>query len=551
MDSSDGSGDFKFQMEERDHPLLNFVVLRVLFDHACFKEFKNFRRVCKSWWEVSLRRWRQNSTIIFRLLNIEHNSAQQFMMFWEQSRLLPDQSNLDLYPFKKYSLRYCSIDLENKWQSQFWNVFGNTMSHLEMRYCRFKSVTEFRRILFGVVSKLEVFHYNLNFKTPGLVQRIPWDGELMPGGINQNLREFRYTFNCYMELVVSLEEFFCHMPKIKSLVLNLTSRPPYFYPRLELLEILNAIQSAQAHGIHIQLQNLNLFEMGIFRSQRIQGHYNSLKQLNFPLTSLSIFSIEDFRDDSIILQTIIQLYSHTLRKLFLADFSLGINRAYPRSPFAVKFDALQDLGIVGYMVGTNLEFLEFTPKLKRLMIVDGIFEISIMLREDTSFLPFEHEMQSLKKWHWPTVQETEDVIFNTNFATLKPSPSLEEFVYLGKSHICTPLQVDNLTKLMPNLKTVLLGMTTSGFEIACEQWSNLQVLIIAPWAVEVEKSGFKKIMAELKYLRYFAMGRGRGKDWEPEWELNNESIENGLLKSQHLEKMRIICCDKVIRIIDI
>ncbi|CAL8130793.1 unnamed protein product [Orchesella dallaii] len=550
MASSNGSGDFSSKMEEPEHPLLNFVVLRVLFDHASFEEFNNYRSVCKTWWDVSLRRWRKDSTVTFRDGPVELlTSVEKFMIFWKVSQLLPDQSYLDKYPFKKYCLRGWNIDMENDATFLFWKKLGATMSHLEMRGCKFDSLQDFRTILFGSVPKLEVLHYNLTVcSIPAVNQRsLGWNGELIARGINENLREFKYTIDKTLptELAVSLEEFFCHMPNMKALVFNPVGDNYEAHRPWDLNTLLEAIQSIRAsHNIRIQLQSLNLVEQRNF--WLLQHHYNLLRTLRFPLTSLSLVHEGESTTQQVLFQQIIGLHCQTLRKIYLVrvDYTRDV---FEHSPFKEQFDSLQELIIFGGCPSRSLEFLEFTPKLRRLLVVDNIYSDRELLDDAAPYLSInKEEIQNLRNKGRLHYDMREDLIGNTNFANLKTCPCLEEFVYKQGGLSCTPLQVRNLTKLMPNLKVVQIGLSSPGFKIACEGWKNLEVLLVGPWRIEVEHCGFSENITKLKHLRYFAMAWGIFWNCDDGYELCEQSIVEGLLKCQRLEKIWVVCSEKVI-----
>ncbi|ODM89212.1 Zinc finger and BTB domain-containing protein 24 [Orchesella cincta] len=451
------------------NPLLQSVVLDTLFRVADTEDLKTLRRVSKLWYRESLPRWRKD----YRLILDEGRRALP-----RSSEMEGDPFLLTPYPFRKLRLCGWRVDLLNEGQSTFFSKFGPLIQDLVISNSVFESKRAFIDVAFGFTPNLKVLalennnyledqtekvnpvvplpQRNLKEMTLKLVEmdRVSYrattrgreDGSL----VNSNLPR------------ASWAEMLPLLPNLKKATLENVMAKRLRFPLHDVQSFLEAVgELRQTNGVPAleSLDILNALGPASLEFPSVIAH--QLSELRLPLTSLSIDC--GVLTNAYVLKKILEIHSSTLRdlKVFRAPYT----RPYHGTPFRVRMEKLEKLTLVG-PVCSSLNFLKYMPNLKCVRTIDP--ELQPLSK------PFVGSRQPL-----PPIS----LVGNTNFDYLEDIkiPSLVEF--LDGDAFCSQFEVNRLAEVMPNLRTLRLGLDNAGLKAVLENWQNLKTLYIEPYEV--------------------------------------------------------------------
>ncbi|CAL8105399.1 unnamed protein product [Orchesella dallaii] len=500
--------DSNQQLDNKQNPMLNYVILKNVFDLVPFKleEFKNFRLVSHVWNECAVPVVRKNAW-----LNLNANAETHFHNDGRVLRHIPlldsisyclqKSQELSLFlngtlRFKKYliSKELLMIMPERHWIN-FWGKFGPLMTHLDISDA-FIDAKDFREILFELTPNLKVLIFKRNYLSQTAISSIAsnvlvWDERYRPqeSSINKNLTHLTImNVNIeYTGLPFSWIDIICHFPNLKYLKLSLWSIPDGLLALRSFEEFLQAVilvrQNCGQHHL-VQLQHLDIMEIPenkLFTClpRRI---LDLLRQLAFPLSSLGLdIGGEHNRVDRLALKNTLELYSTSLQ-------NLTVYRGFCFKPFLrfhFQLPHLTQLKLIGY-IPKNLYFLKELPMLKTFVLLDEFSSVGVLnMKTDWSAtfraMKFKAKIRSNPFYDYNNLFPRNTIFSFPNFRG-RILPNLETLV-VGTQFV-DGKQMKNLAKLAPNMKTLQLGMGNSGFRIVCKYWSQLEHMHVVPMDVD-------------------------------------------------------------------
>ncbi|ODM98766.1 hypothetical protein Ocin01_07913 [Orchesella cincta] len=582
-------------LEPERNPLLNSVVLQVFFEHAPVDILKNCREVCKEWWKLSLGRFRETHKIVMKKKRIDK--------YVEWVDLPNDPYGFEKHPFSKYKVEKDTHRPGFKRGvvtiQEFWTKFGGRMKQLEIKREWFDGSETFRRILFELTPNLEVLSLCENGYEHCLDDEIHNEfffnlGNVLP---RPNLKSLKVTLlDGHSETglagpvggreardAISLEEYLplswmrvlAHFPFLKELLLEQVDLDPlevnYDSPEYEELNIILFMirhLKVDRPATHFVLERLNI--LNAQKEALYEFPWNTLlklERLGFPLTSL-VFDVGVITDEQLF-QDLLQLYAATLRNLTIARAPLA--PPFTTFPFEVSLEFMSELRLYG-PIAPNMLFLKYTPNLKllHLMKFDAAKKpYGIASRKVSEASDSENEERARDTndddeensgydgdGEESDTQEVEQTpvpfnclhhhLTNTNLAEFGQIllPKLEEFVTDDEG--CTTEQLGALTRVMPNLKRLGIGVKTEAFRVICENWTNLAWL-----EIRIEKTnlldaailglsfGMSKqpvfCLPHLQYLRHLKIDMIH----------TDAAIYNGIFKLPHLTSLEGNCAFSV------
>ncbi|ODM88935.1 hypothetical protein Ocin01_17747 [Orchesella cincta] len=487
----------------RPNPMMNCLVLQTLFEHSSITELKTYRQVCRLWWEESLAQWRRE---VWVKLGDDEYMARGLEDYPDEilGNSSADPLQFGKHPYRKYKLSKLKLGLVGDRQLEFWRKCGPKITHLKISKSCFHSVRQFEALLNQFVPNLEFLHLKKNMA--------PMDG--LPED-ESNLMDAppQLKSKVFKELHLETQLFFINhprlsvdwfwllgqFPRIKSVSIAnydfVYSHRSYF-PVVELDQILNAMITIKAEqGISWKLEKLDLLFMGGIQRPVFQNiHADLFRQLQLPLTTLCLHIGPATTKKS--LKTLLESCAFTLRKLVVY-----------RDDFTVNLEEDDELtmdfpyGDIGNSLGEDAAGSHFSG-------FQTFLQLSNMLAEQ---------------------EDNREGHFRGNFRSVvedTTSPPGE----------CT------LTRLMPNLKTLMIGLENDGFRVVCAGWKQLEVLIIQPY--EVNQTGLTGSIPLIKHrlpnlsdltgLRYFGMGFETSSS---KMALTDESVLDAIFPLKNLQRI--------------
>ncbi|CAL8135927.1 unnamed protein product [Orchesella dallaii] len=552
------------------NPMMIDVILKHFFKVIPYNpiQFKTFRLVCRKWRDLSLPRLREDALLKLDE-RIERDSSGSLV---KGERLQLDSIFQWLYTllgdnlyFRRFLMEHFSDFSWNIIRTKFWLDFGPEITHLEISHSKIK-YDHLHRILFEKTPNLKVLSLKrnrfLNFPVPNVndCNEWEWKKEFKPlaSRINNNMKELMIDIiECDThDFPVSWMEIICHFPKIK--ILKLQFHKYHFYSHFHPFKsFLRALIAARRHcGLDylVDLEHLDI--------NHVVKHYDSfwgtaitaelpsdmvalLGQLVFPLKTLA-FDVRKTETDRLNFTTLLERYSQTLQHLtvfcYLPFSSCPFQETFP---FGVELSQLTELVLIG-LIFKNLDFLGHVPQLKKLVIMQdagvgiGIRHMRKEWTEEDSIYKYpsisKEDMLSLP----PPAMISESNFSGPGLSGLLMT-HLKTFV-VGREY-CSKEQVMALSKLMPNLTTLQLGMGNGGFQILSTEWKNLEHLHIDPMDVDDEgllgmENGEKfraPNLTDLKRLKTFSVGPTSSNRGGSRAELTRGAIMYGVLRLQDLE----------------
>ncbi|CAL8135831.1 unnamed protein product [Orchesella dallaii] len=542
------------------NPMLNTVVLTNLFRLIPFnlKDFKNFRLVCKQWKELCNPHFRHNVWIeLYGHKDLVFNDDNTYTSMLSQpggilqtikdnSRILHQFLDQDL-TFQNYAVSICVQD--SLLGDMFWHQFAPTMTHLEL-FCSHIYVNDVRRIIFEMTPNLKFLSLRSNLfiiprgsSNQGSVWE--WDDEftLTPASrINKNLTVLKIEdFGHNGEFPIVWKEFVIYYPNLKALNLQLCN----WHAQLSFLSLkylLHVVNNERSHyGQHhiAELESLDIIrhEPGSPQLAPDWEVLDLMRVVAFPLTKLAM-DVDWEENAEMVFKEVLEIYSTTLQKLTVCRSDLS----YPfqeELTDGLDLKQLTELTLVG-TICQNLHFLGELPQLKKLVMMDTLAMQQVECE------------RSVKNWCEMSSQQgssasTMRVIGNTNFSgrEMRGKVLYELETFMFGTEVCNGRRVKALAKLMPNVKTLQLGMGNGGFQILCRQWKCLEHLTIAP--MDVNEQGLLGIKKKVRYcapnltdlrgLKTFSVGSTSSDPGGMRVNLSNDSIVYGVLALQNLEDL--------------
>ncbi|CAL8128688.1 unnamed protein product [Orchesella dallaii] len=571
--SSPESRDLDNNMESQRNPFLDHAILTSFFQSVPFdlKEFKNFRLVCKTWNQASIRQWRQKAWLAVRerSTTVDHSLFQLTLkQFLEMMEIPGDPYQL----LGKNHYRRYKVKIGGRWglgfcgkeQMQFWNNVGPMMTHLKIFQSSIKSLEDFGVILFAKTPNLNflslesvglVYHYydvelrRIRAREQGIsdASDLVWSEILRPtssSDVQKNLTHLEINLGgASYGLGINWMYLLVRFPNIKSIKLQMFSGQGVY----RLFKSLSLVRANCGADVMKNLQKLDLLNstrtaVGVFCS----GTTALLPDFSFPITSLAVDIGVDMRPSRF--QELLQLYSYTLRELVV--YRGPAVPPFITFPFGVDLPHLNELRLIG-PVCQDLKFLRDTPQLKVLVLIDG----TKYLEKEVLHSYVDFSLPSvLDKITWTQgLRGGDSMIANTNFSGIELTsvvlPSMVEFVV--DQELCNGDQVRELARMLPNIKRLRLGLGNDGFLTVCESWKQLEHLDIEPF--DVDEEGILGVLdgqmyrqanlTDLKRLRLLRMGyhsqdRNGG-------HLTTNSILHGLLVAESLMEVSYAVAPKV------
>ncbi|ODM92252.1 hypothetical protein Ocin01_14430 [Orchesella cincta] len=537
-------------------PMMNSVVLQTLFKFASIEEIKTYRQVCRIWNEVSLVRMRRDGWVRLVSSKSETNGL-YFEDYLDEINGVATTSNpfqFGKHPYNNFKLnnfkRISLVDGDDGRQLEFWSKCGPKMKQLEISNSSFRSVKDFEGIFFRFVPSLKCLYLKettISVSQPGKgKKRTEIDLKDAPPELTINsLEELNLIRAGRSDFLspVKWRRFLGQYPKMKSLSVANNVRFNFRSPGHDLDNILTAMTTvAREQGISWNLEKLDLLFMGtaVFETHHLQP----FQQLQLPITTLRLQV--GYNTASNEFEELLKTCAPTLRKLVVY-----------RDPD--DLDALTELWLTGRGVRPRLDFLAFTPNLERCILAQDIGNSLLAAGSRVSGHETLERLRG-KPGDNPVAPLIEkNVMENTDFSKLEHlvCPKLEELIISGRDEtIFSPGHVAALCRVMPNLKTLMLGLGNDGFRVACEGWKQLEVLIVQP--CELDQYGLTgnapistlkqrlPNLTDLKRLRYFGMGclsTSNGWNKRSSTNLVNESVLNAILPLENLEGLTAVYDD--------
>ncbi|CAL8134392.1 unnamed protein product [Orchesella dallaii] len=473
---------------DNHNPLLNTLVLEQLFKFASFDDFSTWRLVCKQWWDASLPQWRRRVWI-----NVSDNpttpsdlSIQQYFKILDSPG---DPFQLNKLPLRKFNIHEWSLDLmgrENKQRLQFWNRVGGSMTHLSCSNSLSNNKEDLARILFELTPNLEYLQLKRNsykhlelhaLRSGRLFRKWRYPYILNESGSNypikEKLTELEVSFNLDRmseKLSFTWNEFLVHFPNVERLKLQ-NFCPSY--PTLAHLEFENVIATIarlrQESGAHYfsHLMELDILNVRLKCLVTFAVTRDLFSQLRFPLTTLILdVGIESSSSG---FKTLLELHSNTLKKVVAYQGPYVAAQQNFSHDIDVYLPELTHLKLIG-PVCRNLRFLQFTPKLKSLLVIHSVANGTVLYEiEPTLELDLAQKDSSYAGGE--RLKCRSRVIKNTNFGELAGLvlPHMEELL-VETGEMCLPNEVQWLSILMPNLKRLRLRVTCDAYTVAQSSW---------------------------------------------------------------------------------
>ncbi|CAL8115620.1 unnamed protein product [Orchesella dallaii] len=471
----EGAGDD--DPKEKISPLFNEVIMKNCFKRMSIEELKNIRLVCKFWWETTLLQWRNGCVVQIRGRRSKERSrsinmacsAQQaqlsvgdFIRFMGEMDADNDPFKLSAIPFRKYHLSCLDLDILKSGrdytnQLKFWRSFGAQMKNLKISWSVFHNGPTFSRILFEETPELEAIELEKNFykssssykeslfaqsQSPQFVRNCQSKLSTMSIILREfDMEQLHHYRN--MELPLSWMQILAHFPNLVTVQLeNIDSDD--FYPSVQgFLETITKLRFSS----NLKTQNLDVLNIINAKRKAILALSDRiltpLQTLRLPLTSLS-FDI-GIHSQPEVFREILRIHAATLKQLTV--YRAPFTRAFRDFPFGTLLNSLEELTAIG-PIFQDLLFLEFTPSLRRLIIVN----------EDSNKpyeLPIGRYINLLK--HIGLYMKPEPPISNTDFTLIGDLQlkHLHEF-NAGTEEVSCVDKLKALENLMPNCRKIHL-----------------------------------------------------------------------------------------------
>ncbi|CAL8137832.1 unnamed protein product [Orchesella dallaii] len=495
------------QQLDNKNPMLNHVIIKKIFDLIPFKleEFKNFRLVSHEWNNCAVKFLHQNTWLKLNKRDETHTTLMDLISHsLKKSHELNPLFNETL-GFKKYL-----ISMQMFWSMDthlcllnFWKKFGSRMTHLEISDTHMFP-KDLVRIMLELTPNLQVFIYKNNgffldqtkiSSNAGNV--LVWDEGFRPqqSSINKNL-----THLTIMNLDIEREGFIfnwidiiCHFPNMKNLTLGIYSKSNYLALR-SLEEVLQAVilvrQNCGQHYL-AELEHLDIMEIPeSFLYQLPLNILLLLRKLAFPLSTLALdIGTRHNRVDRLALKNTLELHSASLQNLTLYQrLRIEPSSMYFQLPHLTQLILLE-------FVPKNLYFLRGLPMLKTCVILDGYSSVGVSnMKMDWSATFGDRKYRVL---------HTTNGLFysreNTNFSCRNFGgvilANLETLV-VG-TQVVDGTEMKNLAKLMPNIKTLQMGMGNAGFRMVCNYWTKMEHLHVEP--MDINENGIFGVVNGERY----------------------------------------------------
>ncbi|CAL8140236.1 unnamed protein product [Orchesella dallaii] len=521
------------QLNNNKNPLLNPVVLKNLFGLIPFKleEFKKFRLVSREWNDCAVHFVHQNTWLKLNgnAEGIFHNYKgirRHVSLLYSITSCLRESHELIslrkvMIRFKKYLISNQVIGrIDARGLINFWEKFGPRMTHLEISDSTMHA-QDLPRIMFELTPNLQVFIFN---KTDFFGSRRPissiapnnlvWNERfrLQESSINKNLTQLT-ILNVDIEnneFSINWVDLICHFPNIKKLTLGFGSVSNHLVLH-SLEEFLQAVilvrQNCGQHYL-AKLMHLDIIEIPqtLFYQRLPREILHLLRQLAFPLSVLALDIGSNLNEvERLDLKNTVELHSSSLQNLTL-------HRGYWQHAYSFSFRLphLTQLMLIGYNP-ENLHFLIDLPMLKTFVLLDSDSSIGVLnMKKDWlaaySGIKFRRENE-----RYLVPRFLEKTNFSRNFSEVI-LPNLQTLVFGPQLVDWTHMKC--LAKLMPNIKTLQLGMGNHGFTKVCRHWSQIEHIHVEP--MDIDEDGIFGVrdgeqyrlpnITDLKYLKTISLG---------------------------------------------
>ncbi|CAL8136275.1 unnamed protein product [Orchesella dallaii] len=548
-------------LNKKRNPLLDHVIVEHLFSVIPFdtKNFANFRLVCKLWCKESLPIWRKNAQIF--VTDAKKMNANNHIHYNKYICLF--DSKYDLYqlrkhPFRKFAIKHWDLRFDGRKNSgrlKFWEKIGPLMTSLYMEECDIYRLEDFRKVLFEITPNLESLFlikniYRIDRPDESEVRLDPnRDEHRKPEFIQKNLTTLEiclevgdlfhfsmeelvnddYIWNVE-ELPITWMELLIHFPMIQNMWLSWLSEYDGWDALEECLVSMQLIRDALDEPQYFSsLTHLNMNNVGIYGYRRFPRDIAKLlERLNFPLKTLNMDLGKRTSDGA--LKLLFETHADTLEGLKLTwrknsqlffNFPCGVNLS------ALKILEASDPSIL------NLSFLKHTPNLRILSMYNkgDIYHPN----------PQENSIKKMGETKPGVKPKVFEVISKTNFEAFNNGlvlPYMEKF--LMSEEICDGSQIELLSKLMPNLKHLRIGLGNEGFQMVCKVWKKLEQLQVNPF--QVDEMGLLGVsegkryhlpnLTDLKDLRVLQLGSSYVPNLQ--YCLSTSSIINGVFSLKYL-----------------
>ncbi|CAL8135895.1 unnamed protein product [Orchesella dallaii] len=256
-----------------------------------------------------------------------------------------------------------------------------------------------------------------------------------------------------------------------------------------------------------QLEHLDITEIPEYL-RRLPGNILLLlRKLAFPLSTLALDIGTKHNDvDTLALKNTMELHSASLQNLTLYQGHwMKPSSLYFQLPHLTQLMLLE-------FVPKNIYFLKDLPMLKTCVILDGFSSVGVSNMKLDWFATSGDRKYGLKPITDRFIYSRE----NTNFSCRNFGgvilPNLETFVF--GTQVVDEMEMKNLAKLMPNIKTLQIGMGNAGFRMVCNYWTQLEHLHVEP--MDINENGIFGIrngeryclpsIKDLKSLKTISLG---------------------------------------------
>ncbi|CAL8135861.1 unnamed protein product [Orchesella dallaii] len=517
------------------NPMLIHEVTRNMFTVIPFQleEFKKLRQVCHLWndyaapvmYENAWLKLEEGSTVTL----FYGNRRSEFdlldsILLWLEEPSEPLKFLEKTLKFRKYLIIDKVMNLTRRPRGdhfKFWDKFGPLMTHLELSEC-FLSPNDLRKIVIEMTPNLKVLKLNRNHMInyvstlpDALIRDLVWEEGFRPQQTNKHLTQLTIINDGTPQgFSINWIDLISHFPNIKTLKLGLHDRW-HFYGVRYLEQFFQAmILVRQNCGQHYlaRLEHLDIIENPhMFIDEQPSEIPNLLRQISFPLKALALDIGGRLTEMGIItLETILELHSTTLQNLTVFRKSLWPKLS--RFPYS-HLPQLTQLILIGSTL-ENLCFLRNLPNLEMLVMLDGKSEIGVLnlKKEWSTTLSSSKLVNENPTSAHPLLRVVEKTNFYSRELKGLVLPNLKAFI-IGEE-FCNKEQITKLAALMPNVRTLQLGMGNDGFRMVCKYWGQLEHLDINPMDVNEEgifgiKNGKRYCLpniTDLKSLKSISLG---------------------------------------------
>ncbi|CAL8097613.1 unnamed protein product [Orchesella dallaii] len=520
------------QLNNNKNPLLNPVVLKNLFGLIPFKleEFKNFRLVSHEWNDCAVHFVHQNSWLKLNGIaeTIFHND-ENFRLHVSVLNSITSclEESQELSSLLKGTIRFKKYLISNQVHRRinarglinFWEKFGPRMTHLEISDSTMHA-QDLSRIIFELTPNLQVFIFDrtdfFNCRTISSIapNNLAWNERFRPqeSSINKNLTHLT-ILNVDIEdyaFPINWVDIICHFPNIKKLKLGFLSKSNRLslHSLEEFLRAVILVRQNCGHHYLAKLVHLDIIEVprALFHERLPREILHLLRHLAFPLSVLALDIGRNLNEvDRLHLKNTLELHSTSLQ-------SLTVYRGLLSIPFSFYFQLpfLTQLILIGYNP-ENLHFLNDLPMLKTFVLLDNHSNVGVLNMKKDWLATY-----SGIKFGWAFERDLvprflENTNFSRNFRGVI-LPNLQTLVF--GTQVVDWTQIKSLAKLMPNIKTLQLGMGNYGFIKVCRHWSQIEHIHVEPMDIDEDGIlGFKggeqyrlPNITDLKCLKSISLG---------------------------------------------